>query len=263
MHEIIIHTMDDERNTDLIRELKLPASWETIEEIMSGSGISQPYIPNDYSFRLACLNPMIKGTESIGELNELAERLSKLSEYERVILTGAVEITNCRSFEDCEQLMHNLDCFEVTPNADDYKTLGKRYAENDLTDTLKDIPPEILAHLDYEQLGRLKYDDGASAFVNGHRVRDTGQERREITPNTDPLSMECIKMRLCSDANPDGVWIKFPLVCGDEAPIDTPEQSTEMLVALAALHAGSLNECRAAECVCQYPGLNHCLSKHV
>jgi len=69
-----------------------------------------------------------------------------------------------------------------------------------------------------------------------------------------------MKMRLCSDANPDGVWIKFPL--SGMAAVDAPEQSDELHVALASLKAESLAECRAVESVSEYPGLSRCLDTH-
>jgi hypothetical protein len=190
MHEILIRDAGYP-----VRELPAPAEKITTTMIDS------------YSFRLEGLNGKITGPQQFEVLNAFAERLSELSEYERVLLAGAVELTDCRSIEVCDLLMSNLDCFELTPDAGNYETLGRDIA----TTMFADIHSDILEHLDYAQLGRLKYDNGMSVFVDSHCVCKTSQEFREPTPGADSLQGYTLKLRLTSDANPDGVWIKFPL----------------------------------------------------
>ena len=119
---------------------------------------------------------------------------------------------------------------------------------------MKFIPEEIMEHFDYEQLGEMMWDESSEIFIRSHRIRDTGRELCEPDLGKDPLAC-CLKMRLCSDANPDGVWVKFPLYDENESSTSFPEYTDEMRLALASLNMDSLDQCRAVECVSEYPGL--------
>jgi hypothetical protein len=199
---------------------------------------------------------MIGGQQDIAVLNDFAEKLSEMSEYEHVLFTGALEITDARSIESCDEILHNLDCFELTPNLGDYESLGREVAATQFAN----LPSDVLEHLDYEQLGKMTHGDDMSVFVRGHRVIQIEPQFDERKPASDPLKGYTLKMRLVSDANPDGVWIKFPLY--ESEPGGDVERGEEIQVALAALKAASLSSCRAAECVCEYPSLNRCVETH-
>jgi hypothetical protein len=259
MYEITIFEMDDDNQTFIEDGIELPAPIQTIENTLAAHGADKPYRPYAYNFRLKCLDGRIEGTLELDALNAFAERLSDLSEYERVKLEGALAIHDSRSMsiQDCVAIIYNLNCYDLTPNTGGYEALGRQFAAQELTD----VPPHLMELINYEQLGRLKHDDGMSVFVREHLVRDTGQSRREFNPDHDPLACP-LKMRLCSSSNPDGVWVKFPLWFDVDEHLDTPELSSEMQVALAALRVSTLDECRAAECVCEYPSLNRCLETH-
>ncbi len=262
MHEITIIEMDDGADGNLTYLGKdLPADMDEIMKAAAGADVPKPYIAHSYSFRLNGLNGKITGPQKLEELNGFAGHLAELSEYERVKLEGAVALTGCRTISDCQTLMYNLDCFELTPNAGDYESLGRHMSEKVLADALKEIPPELMAHFSYELLGQLKFDDDRSVFVRGHLVRDTERPRSHLESIGDHLAY-ALKMRLCSDANPDGVWLKFPMPCDEEFPNDITKESSEVLVAMAALKVDSIDECRAVECVSEYSSLNRCLNAH-
>lgn len=257
--EIIIHDMIDGSGDLIFLGKGLPATPEAIEEMMIGAKVLRPYIANTYSFRLHELNGQITGPQEVDKLNSLATLLDGLSEYERVKLEGAAVLTDCKTPEDCVKLMYNLDSFDLIPNVGDYEALGRYYAANDFAHTLKDVPPEMMKHFDHDQLGRICFDDSTNVFIRGHRIRDMEHGLQEPDLQTTPLASH-MAMRLCSDRNPDGVWIKFPL--SGMGAVNTPEQSDEIQVALTSLNADSLDECRAVECRSEYPGLSQCLEVH-
>jgi len=262
MYEIIIRQIAfgaDGGPANLQGGIELPIPNETLDKTMMCMRVKYPYIAHSYSFRLGELNSLITGPQPIDKLNSLATMLTSLSEYERVKLEGAVILTDCHSIDDCVKLMYNLDSFELTPNVGEYDSLGRYLAENDFADSLANCPADMMAYFDYDLLGRMGWDDSTNAFVKGHHIRDAENELRE--PDLSAGSLACyMKMRLCSDQNPDGVWIKFPL--SGLGAVDAPEQSGEMLVALASLKANSLDECRAVECISEYPILERCLVTH-
>jgi hypothetical protein len=217
---------------------------------------SPPDVVDSYSFRLAELNGMIGGSQELTELNGFAEKLSEMSEYERALFVGAAEITGCYYIAECDLMLNNLDCFELTPNVGDYETLGRQVAAVQFTN----LPPDVLEHLDYERLGKTTHEDDMSAFVHGHRVVQIEPQFDLSTPSADPLQGYTLKTRLVSEVNPDGVWIKFPLY--ESEPSEDVERGEEIQVALAALKADALNDCRVVECVCEYPSLNRCHETH-
>lgn len=247
MPEIIVRQMRD-TSGDLHHPdggLNLPADH-----------FSTPYTATEYTFRLEELNGQITGPQPIGKLNSFATMLSDLSEYERTKLEGAVLLTDCKTIEDCTKLMYNLDAFELTPGAGDYKSLGKYWAENDFADALKGVPKSMMEHFDYDLLGRIGWDDSTNVFINGHRIRDTEKELHNADQTHDP-NPTYLKLRFVSDQNPDGVWMKFPL--SGMGAIDAPDQSDEMMVALKSLGVDSIDECRVKSCESRYPVLTKCM----
>ena len=262
MPEIIIRQIAfgaDGGPANLANGIKLPIDNETLDKTMMCMKVKYPYIAHSYSFRLDGLNGQITGPQPLDKLNSLATLLNGMSEYERVKLEGAVILTDCKSPEDCAKLLYNLDSFDLTPNVGNYEALGRYFAENDCADSLKGVPQDMMEHFDYDLLGRMGWDDHTNVFVNGHHIRDMEHDIHEYDLTREP-NPAYLKMRLVSDNNPDGVWIKFPL-SGMEA-VDTPEQSDELAVTLAGLKANSLDECRAAECRSVYPTLTKCLDAH-
>ena len=264
MHEINIREMDEGVDGNLAylgpNGFPLPAGQEEIERIMRLSRVDEPYIAYSYTFRLEELNGRITGSQPLDDLSSLAEHLANMSEYERIALEGAVKIIGCSSIQDCIKLIHNLDRFDITPGVGNLEMLGRHFQLDELGDSLKDVPPAVMELLDYEQLGSISFDKDTSAFIHGHLVSYDESDLKE--PDLNRTSLACsLKMRLCSDANPDGVWIKFPLA-GSEDFVDQPEHSGEVRVALTSLGVDSLEECRIVECVSEYPGLNQCLEAH-
>ncbi|MDL2232341.1 hypothetical protein LJC63_02005 [Ruminococcaceae bacterium OttesenSCG-928-L11] len=258
MYEILVRQMDDGDLTYLADGLELPASQEDIERVMELAGVDKPYIAHSYSFRLNELNGQITGPQPLEELNSFAAMIACLSEYERVKLEGAVLLTNCKTPADCAKLLCNLDSFALTPNVGDYESLGRYFAANDFADSLSKCPLELMMFFDYELLGNLGWDDSTSAFIKGHHIRDTEQPLHEFDPEINLLAT-CMAIRLCSDRNTDGVWLKFPLQGED---VGYPLRSPELEVALASLQAASITECHAVECVSEYPCLEQCLDTH-
>jgi len=264
MHEIIIHEVsnsDNSKTTYLNSSLKFPMSKEDIERALSGADIDNPCNVFEYTFRMDGLNSTITGPQKVDNLNSLATLLSGMSEYERVKLEGAAVLRNCRTIQDCTKLLYNLDSFELTPDVGDHESYGQYFAKINLTNSLKDIPAEIMEHFDYRKLGKMMLDESENVFIKGHRIRDTGRELREPDLERDPLAC-CLKIRLCSDENPDGVWIKFPLRDENETSTDSPVHTDEMRVALTSLKADSLDRCRAVECISEYPGIERCFEAH-
>jgi hypothetical protein len=270
MYEVNVLSMDERKDGNLVLlgdGLKLPADAETVSNVMNAAGVTYGDLPLaafDYEFRMEAMNNILIGSQPLDELNFLAQRLSDLSEYERRMFEGAVQLDGSKTAADCINLTYNLDEYNIYPNVANAEQLGQYFSTR--IPQLKKVPPEFMQFLDFEQLGQLMFAEDNAVFANGHYVMDMGGRHTEIYKGSLPeYSDTCyMKVRLTSAAEPDGTWLKFPVDSENGQP-DEFEKSKELQAALEKLHVGNLSECTVGivtDCVCIAPVLEKCIGTH-
>jgi hypothetical protein len=271
MYEITVLSMDDgnDGNLTLLGDgLKLPADNETISKMMTAARMTEDVIPFtafEYEFRMEAMNRIITGSRRLDEMNFLAQRLSDLSELERWTFAGAVRIEGCQTPAECINLTYNLDNYLILPHISNEEELGHYYTYGHI-DQLQLMPPEIMKHLDYKKLGQRVLEDETGAFAGGHYIRKCGNMHSEAynssrIPDIRDSDTCFMKIRLVSDSDSDGTWLKFPQKGFVESPGDF-ESDKEILAALEKLQASSLSECSISRCVCTVPCLERCIETH-
>jgi hypothetical protein len=273
MYEINVLSMDDglDSNLTLLGDgLKLPADNETISQMMAAAKMTEDVIPftaYDYKFRMEGMNRIITGSQRLNELNFLAQRLSDLSELERWTFAGAVQIEGCETPAECINLTYTLYnyIYTVHPHIANEENLGRYYA-NGLIPQLKNMPPEIMKHLNYEELERHILKSDTAVFAGGHYIKRCALNHIEpysgtLIPESRDSDSCFMKIRLVSDSDSDGTWLKFP----QEGFVEEPgnfENDKEILAALEKLHVTDLSECSISRCVCTVPCMERCIETH-
>ena len=137
--------------------VKLPVSEDKLNEVLEEIGIDNEYYEEYFITDTDCENEIIGIGDVISEyssvqaLNELAQRLEELSDYEADKLGAVLEYEACRSVSDVLELLDKLDEFDLLTDVTDDEELGYYYAEEYCS---IDIPENIQPYFDYEAYGR-------------------------------------------------------------------------------------------------------------
>ena len=101
---------------------------------------------------------------------QLADRLNDLADWELTALRGVFTSRHPATMEEVLTMTQGLERVPVVRGIGNDYRLGQFVLDNDLNDTVSQLPPELLDCLDLGQLGRLqrKMDDGV--FVDGDYV---------------------------------------------------------------------------------------------
>ena len=181
----------------------------------------------------------------------LRKRLETLSTKERVTLTAALLWETPKTEEDAVNLALNADRCEVYCSVTNYGDLGRRY----LSDKGAPLPNNPEEFVDMEALGRLCRRYVPGEFVDGCYVRRPGRSLLEPRSGNNPGLPEDrwdIRVRLASEACPEGVWVRFPDYCYYMPEVDAPN---EIEIALWRLGVGNPEECRVLDVRCNVPGM--------
>jgi antirestriction protein len=134
--------------------VKLPVSEDKLNEVLEAIGINEyyeEYFITDYENEIIGIGDVISEYSSVQALNELAQRLEELSDYEADKLGAVLEYEACRSVSDVLELLDKLDEFDLLTDVTDDEELGYYYAEEYCC---IDIPEHIQPYFDYEAYGR-------------------------------------------------------------------------------------------------------------
>ena len=143
--------------------VKLPVPNDKLKDILTRIGIDErnEYFITDYETTLTNLE--ISEYASIAELNELAERIEGLSDYDYDKLGSVLE---------CESSMRIADILEVIDALDDFVLLTDISTEEELGDYYLDdifygIPDTVLRYIDTQRLGRdIHLENGNGTFTS-------------------------------------------------------------------------------------------------
>lgn len=133
--------------------IKLPISSEARQTVFEALGIDEEnseYFIADYKSTLG--NISISEYSRLDELNEFAERLEELTDYEYEKLAAIIEAESPSTIAAIIELIGQLDDFDWLPDIFDDEALGDYYvAEYSLFDS---VPENLRSYLDTERLGR-------------------------------------------------------------------------------------------------------------
>ena len=161
MMNIFITNLGKYNEGNLIGEwVKLPTTERDLEAVYERIGINEEYeemFITDYETDIDGLT--IGEYDNIEELNELAETLEDLDEYEREIVEAMM--SEGYSLEDA--LDGKDDCM-IYYDCHDMEDVAEQYAEE--TGLLNDIPESLRYYFDFEAFGRDMSCEGHFVFTN-------------------------------------------------------------------------------------------------
>lgn len=261
MYEIKVFSICSAQNNrcvDFDSDLELPAAKESIHVMiqqMEGTAGQISYKALRYECRMDCLNRVMPEPCRLDELNYLAQRLSDLSEYELMKFAGAAVLSNSSEPKEFINLSYNLDCYEVIPNATDDEQLGIYCVENYKFESLRKVPLDMLNYLHHEKLGCLQRERDNGVYTEGNYIRALDMSHNQVydgshIPEQIKDTGYYIKLRLTSEKEPDGTWLKLP--AGED----------EVQVALNKLKVTVICECTVGKCVSILPKLEESIHQH-
>ena len=185
----------------------------------------------------------------------LIEHLEVLNIAEADILTAAMERSPPKTMADAVNPLLTLDQYDAY-SAGSYEELGEFYFWE------QDVPQEQQPFFDKAALGQWYADEHPGRFIGRHYVAYPKQEpARPFDGARLPADVEqldwCVRLKLASEAVPDGVWVKLP---------DYNEMNNEVVsdfrLALDALQIGSLQGCTLLEARCVLPCVQDLASQY-
>jgi len=161
MLNIFITNLGKYNEGELIGEwVKLPVSEEELEAVFERIGINEEYEEHfitDYETDITGLK--VGEYDSIEDLNELAETLEDLDEYEREIVEAMIS-----EGYDLEEALEKKDDCMVYHDCNDMTDVAEQYAEE--TGLLDSIPENLRYYFDFEAYGRDMRIEGTFVFTN-------------------------------------------------------------------------------------------------
>ena len=133
--------------------VKLPIAEDKLEEVLARIGINeryQEYFISDYESLFS--NLYISEYASISELNEFAERVEELADYDYDKLAAVLESESSMSIAEILEIIDQLDEFDLLAEVHDDEALGEYYAE--IYGTFTTIPDHLNYYIDMDRYGR-------------------------------------------------------------------------------------------------------------
>lgn len=151
--------------------VKLPVQPEKLEEVLARIGIDgeyEEYFVTDYEAPFANLN--LSEYASVAELNEFAERLEAIEEWDNDKLCAVLEMESPTGIAGILDIIDHLDDFDLLADVEDDEELGRCYADE--LCTLSAVPEHLRAYFDYETYGRDIRLEGNGCFTSYGYVMD-------------------------------------------------------------------------------------------
>lgn len=161
MLNIFITNLGKYNEGELVGEwVKLPVSEEELEAVFERIGINEEYEEHfitDYETDITGLK--VGEYDSIEDLNELAETLEDLDEYEKEIVEAMIS-----EGYDLEEALEKKDDCMIYHDCNDMTDVAEQYAEE--TGLLDSIPENLRYYFDFEAYGRDMGIEGTFVFTN-------------------------------------------------------------------------------------------------
>jgi len=177
----------------------------------------------------------------------LNQRLDGLTAKEAILLHGVIAANPPGCGKEAVELLANLTEYELCYPADNPRQIGEFLAreEHNMDDVL-------LTYLDLDKLAGRYMEEHPGQFAGGAYVYHGSCDDDRHYDGTNLAQLEdkdwSVKLRLASDQNPEGVWLKLP----DYEKISNGRPD-EIGIALDALGVRTIEECRLLEAKCILP----------
>lgn len=174
MFKAFVTNMGEYNRGNIIGEwVNFPCEAEEWEKVLKriGVGESEEFFFADYDSEIAGLTKELGETESYEDLQELAERLEGLEEWERDIFEASLEVESCKCATACTWQIDTLDKWQLYENVNSDEDLGAYYAEEG--GTLNDVPKNLRYYFDFEAYGRdIRFEEDGTYTSKGYMVRN-------------------------------------------------------------------------------------------
>ena len=184
------------------------------------------------------------------------DRLETLTAKESIILSAAVMRRPPESGADSINHLLSLPDYEVCSPAGSYAQLGQFYLDYEAS-----VPKKLHAYVDKEQLGRRYEDAHPGLFVGNCYVQYPAKEPSIIYDGTNLGALDdsgwSVKLKLASEQNPDGVWLRLP-----DYSDTSDERPDEIRLALDELGATTIDNCSVLEAMCVLPEIGNLISQY-
>ena len=147
----------------LYTELDLPAwPWallDALDKVRYREGNDLSLEINTY-YDCEELEPHLTADQiSLMELNDLAARISDMSDTQRIAFQGLLRMDEAKeegpiSLQRLRDLAESADCCHVVREARSPSQLGRFYAENGFVPEIESLPDSVFELLDFERIGR-------------------------------------------------------------------------------------------------------------
>ena len=177
----------------------------------------------------------------------LNQRLDELTAKEAILLRGAIAANPPGCGREAVELLANLTEYELCYPANSPRQLGEFLAREEYA--MDDV---MLTYLDLDKLAGRYMEEHPGQFAGGAYVYHGSCNDGRHYDGTNFAQFEdkdwSVKLRLASDQNPEGVWLKLP----DYEEINDGRPD-EIRIALNALGVRAIEDCRLLEAKCILP----------
>lgn len=178
-----VYLAKEDPESDAYAKLDLPARpWELLDaldklHLQEGDRL---YLEIDDYYDFEELATVLQDQEdSLAELNDLAERLTRLSDVQCAALQGLIQIETAKSGGEISvsrlrDLTESVDCCHVVPEALNDSQLGRFYAENGFVPEVEGLSDTVFELLDFAAIGlRARKEEGGVFTRKGYVLQNS------------------------------------------------------------------------------------------
>ena len=159
--KIFITNLGKYNEGELVGEwLDLPATEDEIDELYERIGIGEKYEEIFISDYESDLNIKVNEYDNIEALNEMADEIASLDEWELETLEALLTY-----FDDVDEALEKIEDTIIWSGCDNMEEVAEQYAEE--TGLLDSIPDNLQAYFDFEAYGRDMEIEGTFIFYKG------------------------------------------------------------------------------------------------
>ena len=187
-----VYLAKEDPESDAYAKLNLPAQpWELLDALdkLHLQGGDCLYLEIDDYYDFEELATFLQNQEdSLAELNDLAERLTRLNDIQRTALQGLIQMEkdkgeNGISVSRLRDLTESVNGCHVVQEASNDRQLGRFYAENGFVPEVEGIPDEVFELLDFEAIGRQARKEEGGVFTRkGYVLQNSDLKQAPSVP---------------------------------------------------------------------------------
>lgn len=238
-------------------KLDLPASpWkllDALDKVRLPEGDSLYLEITDYRDFEVLRSSLVCSATNLLELNDLAERLSRLNEVQRIAFEGLVRVDFQKqesiTLKRLRDLTESVDCCHVVESVVSDGQLGRFYAENGFVPEVEGMSDAAFELLDFEKVGKMArmgecgvYVPSGISGLGGYVVQHSDlKSAPEITLNQPVEPAYTIHLRLTAHHD------NLPFAGTDVVDLKLPAEDNALEMAVRCL---GYVDWGAAECTC-------------